>query len=67
MWGGSIVQGPDRGGPHDSEAAILFIGREGQSREIAVERSRAEDGKRYGPGFGLPQSPIPRAALCFRL
>jgi len=53
-FGGSIVQGPDRDERHDSRAAILLMGPQGRVQEVAVEGSRAEDGKRYGPGFGLP-------------
>ena len=51
---GSIVQRPDRDERHVSRAAILLMGPQGRVQEVAVEGSRAEDGKRYGPGFGLP-------------
>jgi hypothetical protein len=54
IFGGSIVQRPDRDERHDSKAAILLMSPQGRVQEVAVEGSRAEDGKRYGPGFGLP-------------
>jgi hypothetical protein len=54
IFGGSIVGKRDAAGRVDSQAAILLIEQRGQPQEIAVGGSRAEDGKRYGPGFGLP-------------
>ncbi|MBV8138645.1 MAG: hypothetical protein JO121_23905 [Deltaproteobacteria bacterium] len=54
IFGGSIVGEREAGGREDSRTAILVVGLRGRAQEIAVEGSRAEDGKRYGRGFGLP-------------
>jgi hypothetical protein len=54
IFAGSIVGDLDSGGRRDSRAAILLMGPRSRAREIAVEGNRAEDGKRYGCGFGLP-------------
>jgi hypothetical protein len=50
IFGGSIFGDRDAG----ERAAILLLGPRGLAQEIAVEGNPAEDGKRYGRGFGLP-------------
>ena len=54
IFSGSIVLDRSADRPDNSRAAILLIGPHGRVQAVAVEGSRAEDGKRYGPGFGLP-------------
>ena len=54
MFGASLAPDRDAARLPDTRNAILLAAPGSAAREIAVEGSRAEDGKRYGRHFGLP-------------